>query len=304
MRSAPNVNEGGERKTPLAGLGQKAAPAPPAEQAHLASRGIEGRYSAFYKSQLRLAVFDDYAGFSGGVHKYADHIVTVVLAAEKKDPIPGFQDGWVLSPDEASHPFHGRNLRNFFAGKDSAHAIWAVLDLYIKLTKPALAQGFKLDGYLERLGLTVGEFAGAETFSGEEPDRLYSLPPQGSEIAEGAEEFLFLRPLAQRRYGLARYIRRLPASEEPDEMEILSAPQGLEDRRTASGLGIFLPLASGGVVLVKDPDTEALIFGRLAPDHASITLSMQSETAAYPLKEVDRDTVSRDLLTSWTGDTE
>lgn len=154
MRSATNVNDGGGRRTPLAGLAKETPPNAACAAGTSWSRGIEGRYTAFYKAQLRVAVLDDYAAFSGGVHKYADHIVRGILAEHRREPMDGFQGAWVQSPDDASHPFHGRNLRNFFAGKDSAYAVWAVLDLYLKLTKPKLAQGFKLDGYLERIGPT------------------------------------------------------------------------------------------------------------------------------------------------------
>ena len=118
----------------------------------------EENYSAFYKQHLYLAVMDDFSAFSGGIHKYADHVIRKLLIAIKRGQIQDFQIGWIESADDSSHPFHGRNLRNFIAGKDSAYAIWAVLDLYMKIEQPFIAKGFEIEGYLERIGLVVSDF--------------------------------------------------------------------------------------------------------------------------------------------------
>ncbi|MEE4208960.1 MAG: hypothetical protein V2I43_06820, partial [Parvularcula sp.] len=165
----------------------------------------EEAYSAFYKRQLRLAVMDDFAACEGGVHKYADEVVRRLMGLMREGRITGLQESWIASPDDASHPFHGRNLRNFFAGKDSAFAIWAVLDLYMKAKHPVIARGFRLDGYLERLGLVTGDFL---DMAGGKPANVPSLTLHLGQQDQGPERLIKIEPLDKRSFGLCRWIER------------------------------------------------------------------------------------------------
>ena len=109
----------------------------------------EEKYSSFYKGQLSLCILDDISAFSGGVHKYTDHVVREILKGMRRGIVKDFEMSWVESPN-LDQPFNGRNIRNLLAGKDSQHAIWAVFDIYMKLTQPILAWGFSLEGHLGR----------------------------------------------------------------------------------------------------------------------------------------------------------
>lgn len=100
--------------------------------------------------------------------------------------------------------------------------------------------------------------------------------------------------------GLARHIRRFGA---PTEAADITAPEGLDDSRTASGVGIIVPLSTGAMVLLKDLDTDALAFGRLTSDETAITLSTLTDTNMHALKQVNPTMLARDLLTNWMGDT-
>ncbi|NRA30850.1 MAG: hypothetical protein HRU11_11385 [Parvularculaceae bacterium] len=297
MRSATNVIEGRERdrETPLAGLKAETSRGPQPQAAHLASLRPEGRYSVFYKAQLRVAVMDDYASFSGGVHKYADHVVSTLLSTHAKDPIEGFQEAWVQSPDEASHPFHGRNLRNFLGGKDSAHAVWAVLDLYIKLRSPVLAGGFKLDGYLERLGLTVSEFAGARPQTGSLSEGLYEL----SGTNDGIREYVLVQPLERRAFGLVKFIRQHVTGGDPHADP---EPHGLTDQRTAFGPGIVVPGDSCATLLAKDPDTDELILGKLNVDASTLTVLTEEGAQAKTLTRGNSADLPSHIVNTSLGD--
>ncbi|MEM7668468.1 MAG: hypothetical protein AAF317_04855 [Pseudomonadota bacterium] len=297
MSSASNViarkGRHHHRTTPLAGRSLKDIPNAAPQGAQLASLTPEGRYPAFYKAQLRVAVFDDFAAFSGGIHKYADHVASRLLHTHACTPIKSFQEAWVQSPDMASHPFHGRNLRNFFVGKDSAHGIWAVLDLYIKITNPKLAAGFHVERYLERLGLTVGEFAKAAVYPAQAQERLLALSPSAH---EHIQESVHLQPLVERRFGLAKLIRKW--TDEVDHSGF-GIPAALDDRRCAVGLGVIVPLKVGDVLLVKDPDTEDILMGRFEQDNERVTLLSDSGARSLSLSPADKADLPADILSGW-----
>jgi len=154
---------------------------------------------------------DDFAAFSGGIHKYADHIIRKLLIAHRRGQLIDFEMSWVDSPEQ-THLFHGRNLRNFMAGKNSAHAIWGVLDIYIKLTQPLIAKGFQLEGYLERLGLVVSDFINPHAnitpkISPQKVEGLFGCPDP---TEDDLTLYLHIKPLEGRRFSLAHFVKSYP----------------------------------------------------------------------------------------------
>ena len=206
---------------------------------------IEEDYSKFYKAQLYLAIQDDYAAFSGGVHRYEDHVAKLVSLANKSGLISGFQNNWLESDDGESHPFRGANLRNFFRGKNSAYAIWAVFDLYLKYTNPKIASGFSLEGYLERAGIVLHEFI----------NRSYDTPKDRELIAglygttDNSDERLYLsiELLADRQFSLAHTVVER-TTDLPHQEKI----EGFEDKRTRINKGVFVEQPQGNILLIRD----------------------------------------------------
>jgi len=222
----------------------------------------EEDYSAFYKQHLYLAVMDDFAAFSGGIHKYADHVIRKLLIAIKRGQIQDFQMGWIESADDSSHPFHGRNLRNFIAGKDSAYAIWAVLDLYMKIEQPLIAKGFQLEGYLERLGLVVSDFINNKA---ESPNLqlIKGLFSAGRE--DDTELYLHVERLEERQFSIAHLIH---AIEDGNEPETVIADDGTELRneRMKVDKGILVPQSDNYLLVVRDTITTDVSFSFLNPN--------------------------------------
>ncbi|WOI52572.1 hypothetical protein [Parvularcula sp. LCG005] len=259
----------------------------------------EESYSAFYKRQLYLAVLDDFAAFSGGVHKYADDIIRQLIRAESHGLITGLERSWFESPDDASHPFHGRNLRNFLAGKDSSFAIWAVLDLYVKAKHPIIARGFRLDGYLERLGHTLSEFIGSHALdrAAAIPDALYrfdGLP----DLPDGFLAFLSVQPLTQRRFGICHMIIRAGEA---------NLGGGLTDRRCAVRPGVVIPGKSSQAFCLLDPRTDNPVLGTLrlsgdAPDASIVVEGSICATALLEISNKDEISTLRQVTAFCAGD--
>ena len=165
----------------------------------------EERYSSFYKRQLRLCILDDFSAFSGGVHKYTDHVVREILKGNRRGIVKDFEMSWVESPN-LDQPFNGRNIRNLLGGKDSQFAIWAVFDVYMKLTQPTLAIGFSLEGHLERLGLVYSDFI--------DPNQRAQLDSAIQGVFSAREEngiklHLTIDGLPGRRFNLVHLIREI-----------------------------------------------------------------------------------------------
>jgi len=222
----------------------------------------EENYSAFYKQHLYLAVMDDFAAFSGGIHKYADHIIRKLLIAIKRGQIQDFQMGWIESADDSSHPFHGRNLRNFIAGKDSAYAVWAVLDLYMKIEQPLIAKGFHLEGHLERLGLVVSDFINKNA---ENPN----LKPIEGLFTAGKEDdlalYLHIERLEGRRFSIAHLIHAIEDGREPETV-LANDGTELRNERMKIDKGVLIPQADNYVLMARDATITDVSFGFLSID--------------------------------------
>ena len=247
----------------------------------------EEDYSAFYKQQLYLAVLDDFAAFSGGIHKYADHIIRKLLIAHRRGQLIDFEMSWVDSPEQ-THLFHGRNLRNFIAGKNSAHAIWAVFDLYIKLTQPLIAKGFQLEGYLERLGLVVSDFINphANITLKTEPQKTQGLFGCSDPTEDDLTLYLHIKPLEGRRFSLAHFVKSYPPIE-PQELIIAPNGETLTNEAMQINKGVLIPLGDNHILMVRDiemaevnlgflkmTDEDKIEFRLIAPTGNVTTLSM------------------------------
>jgi len=226
----------------------------------------EEDYSAFYKQHLYLAVMDDFAAYSGGIHKYADHIIRKLLIAIKRGQIQDFQTGWIESADDSAHPFHGRNLRNFIAGKDSAYAIWAVLDLYMKIEQPLIAKGFELEGYLERLGLVVSDFINnkAENRNLTPIEGLFSAGKQ-----DDLALYLHIERLEGRRFSIAHLIHAIEDGKEPETI-IANDGTELRNERMKVDKGVLIPQSDNYLLMVRDTITTDVSFGFIKPDGGDI----------------------------------
>jgi len=222
----------------------------------------EEDYSAFYKQQLYLAVLDDFAAFSGGIHKYADHIIRKLLIAHRRGQLIDFEMSWVDSAEQ-THLFHGRNLRNFMAGKNSTHAIWAVLDLYIKLTQSLISKGFQLEGYLERLGFCVADYI--QPINATEALSLKATGLYSAKLENGSKLYLDIEELKDRRFALVHLV----TVSNYDDIEQVTI-KGLQDHRTRIDKGICVPQLQNDILIIRDTETADASFGFLKTEGDSI----------------------------------
>jgi len=241
----------------------------------------EERYSAFYKQQLRLCILDDFSAYSGGVHKYTDHVVRDILKGMRRGIVKDFEMSWVESP-EMDQPFNGRNIRNLLGGKDSQHAIWAVFDVYMKLTQSVLAKGFSLEGHLERLGLVVADFIDPYERAPHKDTKFADL--YSAKEADGIRLSLSIKDLPNRRFKLVHLIH--------ERMN-----QSHFERKTANGdmlvdagvridRGVLVPQTHGWLLMVRDLETAdiSLGFAKLDGDTLSVRLTSDENVQVISMK--------------------
>ncbi len=262
----------------------------------------EEDYSAFYKQQLYLAVLDDFAAFSGGIHKYADHIIRKLLIAHRRGQLIDFEMSWVDSPEQ-THLFHGRNLRNFMAGKNSAHAIWAVLDLYIKLTQPLIAKGFQLEGYLERLGLVVSDFINphANITPKIEPQKAQGLFGCPDPTEDDLTLYLHIKPLEGRRFSLAHFVKSYPPIE-PQEPVIAPNGETLTNEAMQINKGVLIPQSDNHILMVRDIEMAEVNLGFLkTTDEDQIEFRLIAPTGNVTnlkMKQTDNQRIEKNINAS------
>ena len=231
----------------------------------------EERYSSFYKRQLRLCILDDFSAFSGGVHKYTDHVVREILKGMRRGMVKDFEMSWVESPN-LDQPFNGRNIRNLLGGKDSQHAIWAVFDIYMKLTQPILARGFSLEGHLERLGLVVADFI--------DPNQCTKTPADLDGVFEATENngvqlFLSVQCLSERRFKLAHLIHERTG--QPRFERNAANGELLRDSGVRIDRGVLVPQSNGWLLMVRKLETADIGLGFVSSNGSTLSIRLVSE---------------------------
>lgn len=215
----------------------------------------EETYSSFYKAQLRLLIHDDYARVEGSVNKYCEHVLRQLFKADACDVLVDFPEHWYHNIDGGNPPFCGPNLRTFLKGNtDSNITVWKVLDLYMKFTQPLLVKACKLEGYLERLGLTVSEFV--HPVQSEHPPALKQHGLFSCEMNDSGKLYLDIHALPERRYALVHLVH-VHISPEQDQTIL----EGLQDHRTRIDKGVCIPQAQNDLLIIRDIESADVSFG-------------------------------------------
>jgi len=214
----------------------------------------EEHYSAFYKAQLRLFIQDDYEAFEGGVHKYTDHIHRRLGVANHRNRLGEFHEHWFYRDDETQPPFRGANLRTFFTkNSDPDLVIWKVFDLYAKYTNPLLAHGFNIEGYLERLGLTLSEYI--HPVQSVKPPAIKHSGLFSCNDNPLLRLYLDIQRLADRRYAIAHMVHE--NLEEPNKPVSID---GFQDNRTRIDKGVCVPQTQNDLLIIRDIESADVSF--------------------------------------------
>ena len=214
---------------------------------------IEDDYSSFYKAQLRLIIHDDFGSIEGSFHVYADHIHRKLAIAKDRGLLGEYQEHWFYRDDETQPPFRGANLRTFFKNNsDPDLVIWKVFDLYIKYTKPLLAGACKLEGYLERLGLTLSEFV--HPVQSGQPPALKHSGLFSCDLTEHSKLYLDIQTLTDRRFALAHLVH-------VGTQDTAITIEGFKDHRTRIDKGVCIPQTNNDLIVIRDIESADVSFG-------------------------------------------
>ena len=218
----------------------------------------EDAYSSFYKAQLRLLIFDDYAKVSGSVVKYAEHVLRTLDTANQRGLLSEYPEHWFYNSDGGNAPFCGPNIRTFLKGNtDSNLTVWKVFDLYMKYTHPLLVRACRMEGYLERIGLTTSEFIHPNQAS--KPPALKKIGLYSNTDEDDQTRYLDIQILPDRRYALA-HMALVQDGALQDDIII----DGLKDHRTRIDKGVCIPQAQNDLLMTRDIESADVSFGFLS----------------------------------------
>lgn len=141
----------------------------PEQPSALEALTVNERYDNFFRDRLRRAMHDER-------RRYPEGVATLCWDIERR--VRARADGLVNLANLTE-----RNVRNFLAGTDSRTDLIAILDVYIQIIRPEIRKTFFIDGYIDRLGQTLGDYY-SETDPRESIERemagVYRIVPEES----------------------------------------------------------------------------------------------------------------------------